>query len=160
MKNNLLFIIILLTLASCSSSWHLKRAIKKNPSIVQNSVDTIKEFIPGKIEYIFGTDSIIVNEAKVYIKVKSKNDSLELFYEFLPDTVYKIQTKTIFNAPKTRFETRYEYKILKQQGRTTRKKEDASVKKSKHKSKPNKISFLLVLIGILFGFFIGKNWKY
>ena len=162
MKSKLI-ILILFFLSSCSSAWHLKRAIKKNPSIIQNKVDTVREIIPGTTLTIFGKDSIIINEPKVYIKAKSFGDSMSLFYEFLPDTIIKIETKTVFNVPKTRYQTKIEYRTIKEFEKTKRNKNEFDFKTEKVKQKKSNFSpfFIGFLTALLFVsmFFIYKRKK-
>jgi len=152
--------IIFLMSGACSSTWHLKKAIKKNPSIVTNKVDTLKIVIPGETKTIYAKDSIIVNEPGVFIRVTASGDSLQMFYEFLPDTIIRIQTQTVYNTIKTRQEIRLEakkerlqlrksFKTHKVQQKETQKTQRAQIKAE---SKP---TAMYLMIGILIGFIAG-----
>jgi hypothetical protein len=164
--NILIIATIFLMSGSCSSSWHLNRAIKKNPSIITNTVDTLNVIIPGESKLIFAKDSLIVNEPGVYIKVKASGDSLQLFYEFLPDTIIRIQTKTVFNAPKTRQEVRFKAKeerlIIKNNSKLNRieARQEGRTERTEIKAEANhNLKWYFLIIGILIGLILGVLMK-
>lgn len=87
----LLFILVITSLVSCSSQWHLKRALEKDPSIISTfdkdtvfKVDTIfkKDTVLKGREYnIEGKDSIFYEDAFIIIKT-------------VVDTINGIKTRT------------------------------------------------------------------
>jgi hypothetical protein len=154
---NIAFALLLFT--SCSSAWHLNRAIKKNPEIAKTKVDTLTIITPAVSKIVYAKDSIIINEPGVYISVKTKNDSLVLFYEFLTDTVRIIEKQIVYNAPKTRQEKRLEAKTERVEIRNTERSKRVESrthrkeKKFEYKSKGIflKTAFTLI-IGVIIGF--------
>lgn len=130
LKISILATVLLYYLTSCSSAYHLRRAIKKNPSIIENRVDTIEIIKPVISKTIHAVDSIIVNEPGVYIKVNIEKDSLRLFYEFLPDTILIIERKTVFNVPKSRQQIRLENRNKRVEIRNERKVKRTEIRKS------------------------------
>ena len=90
----LLFLVVILS--SCSSTFHLNKAIKKDPSILNNRVvtDTLRVSRIDSIPYIF-------------------NDTIRYkLIETFRDTIVKYKYKYI-KAPVTRQEKRLEYKLDK-----------------------------------------------
>lgn len=121
-KYTILFIIFFLT--SCSAKWHINRAYKKGAKLEQES-DTIR---------ITSIDSF-----KVVLK--------DTFYfeKFLTTKDTIIQYKRLY-VPKTRFETRIEYKLK----RDTLRLEKIKVRKEyKVKTKPFPYTLLLIVIGLV-----------
>jgi uncharacterized ubiquitin-like protein YukD len=147
------------TLASCSSAFHLRKAIKKNPNIIQNSVDTVKIETPGITKIIHAKDSIVVDEEKFYIKAIANGDSLSLYFNIYADTVFIIKEKVVFNAPKTRQENRHEFKLEKMnirkkkqfQKQEIKSKTAISKKQIKHESRKG-FSIFYFLVSFLLGF--------
>jgi len=88
-----LFAVLLTTLFllfySCSASYHINKAIKKGAKI-ETRVDTIR---------VYFRDSVI------------KDGFTEYFYNYR-DTI--VQNNTVY-VPKTRYQTKTEYKIIKEQ---------------------------------------------
>jgi len=153
---NILFVAtIFLMSGSCSSSWHLNRAIKKNPSIITNKIDTLEVIVPGATKVIHAKDSIIVNEPGVYIKVNAVGDSLTMFYEFLPDTIRIIDKQTAFNVPKSRQQIRQEQKTARTDIRKTERTKRTELQTdSKTIQKKQKLDFRSKNLGIKYTFFI------
>lgn len=85
--------IILLMLTSCSASYHLKRAIAKDPTIVQNQtviVDTtvVTPIRPSKGTFIIQRDTSLTfeqNGVKTLLKVV--HDTFTIEVECPPDTI-------------------------------------------------------------------------
>ena len=73
----------------CSATYHLEKAVKKGVKI-DSSIDTVR---------VYFRDSVIKDGFKEY------------FYNYR-DTI--VQNNTVY-VPKTRYETRTEYKIIKEQ---------------------------------------------
>ena len=90
----LLSFILMLYMTSCSAQYHYKKAIKKGLKVETNS-DTIR---------LTKIDSILIN-----------NEWVKVVTEF--DTIIKFNTVIV---PKTRFQTRIEYKTKKDSLQTIR----------------------------------------
>jgi hypothetical protein len=82
---NYRIIILLLLLTGCSSQWHLKKAIKKNPKLLDSTI----KYVP------YQKDTIIYRE--IYIKGDSSSqeskrivDSLQQIYNDSFTTVYQL----------------------------------------------------------------------
>lgn len=84
---NLIFVILSISLIGCSSNWHLKRAIKKNPDVKTEIVDTIR-ISKIVVDTIYNSDSTYYIEQRI----------------FHYDTIIKYQ-KYDFSDMRTWFET-------------------------------------------------------
>jgi len=85
-------ILIALLLTSCSAQWHIKRAIKKDPSILQDSVvfDTVIVVEPHEIHDTFTTteyDTITLEDSFVYTQVIREKDVLRVYTKCKADTI-------------------------------------------------------------------------
>jgi predicted membrane channel-forming protein YqfA (hemolysin III family) len=126
----LVFIISALLLCSCSAHYHVVKAMNKGYRCDENS-DTIRITTIDSIPY-------------------SRNDTI--FWEKVlvqKDTVIKYNTSFV---PKTRWQTRIEYKITRDTIRQTQRIEVAKYKSEK-KKRPNIWLFII-------GFFLGIITKY
>jgi len=92
-------IVILVMLTGCSAEWHLKKAIKKNPSLIQPSVHTI-DTIVIRDSFEFSdtfvtktTDTITIEKEGVQTIVYRDHDIIKVRTIVKPDTI-RIQ-KTI-----------------------------------------------------------------
>jgi hypothetical protein len=172
-----LLCVALYFLNSCSAEHHLSKAIKKDPTIFKDKIDTVKVNVPEYIESVRGKDSLIVDNNRIWIKTIHFNDSLFLDYKLkavLVDTIVKTNVldddklDKIINK-KTRQDKRFEYKKDKLQI-----KKDAKVKivteKQKNKPKQNfglfrrfynyiKTYFFHILF-LVIGFIIGRFTKF
>ena len=88
------FIAIILLLTGCSANWHMKRAIAKNPSIVDSSLvvkfDTT--IITESVEYrdTFVTksiDTIVINNGKSTTKIIRHHDTIRVDQIIRGDTI-------------------------------------------------------------------------
>ena len=101
------YIILLLFLSSCSSTYHIKKAIKKDPNILQDKVivDTLKIESIDSVAYV-------VNDTIKYT-----------YFKTIRDTIISTRYKYIKN-PKTRQEVRLEskkeIKTIKETSKTER----------------------------------------
>ena len=127
-----IYIICVLTLFSCSAKYHYNKALKRGLQVTQTS-DTIR---------IATIDSIPV--------IKHDTIVYEHFYSS-KDTI--IEYKTVY-VPKTRIETRIEYKLKRD---TLRMITRVEVQKAKAEAKTNKktnwwgiIIFICVFFGIVY----------
>lgn len=121
-KYIILFLIFIIT--SCSAKWHINRAYKKGAKLEQES-DTIR---------ISSIDSfkVVLNDTFYFEKFITTKDTI-------------IRYKRLY-VPKTRFETRIEYKLK----RDTLRLEKIKIRKEyKVKTKPFPYTLLLIVIGLV-----------
>lgn len=134
--NKLTFVLLLvlayILLFRCSATYHLEKAVKKGVKI-DYRVDTVR---------VYFRDSVI------------KDGFTEYFYNYR-DTI--IQNNTVY-VPKTRYQTRTEYKIIKEQIQQDAKtdrvkaKQDAKTdRKEITKEKKNSWSSTLKFISVILG---------
>lgn len=117
-------IILVLFLFSCSAKWHVNRAYKKGLRLEQES-DTIR---------ISSIDSfkVVLNDTFYFEKYLTTKDTI-------------IRYKRLY-VPKTRYETRIEYKLK----RDTLRLEKIKVRKEYiTKTKPFPYTLLLIVIGLI-----------
>lgn len=118
----------------CSSTYHLNKAIKKGAKI-EKVVDTVR---------IYFKDSVIINGEKEY------------FYNYY-DTIRESHTVYV---PKTRYQTKTEYKIIKEQVKQDAKTDRIKVKQEaktdrkeiqteKKTSWSSVMKFLSVILGLI-----------
>lgn len=120
----LLSIYIVFYFTSCSAKWHINRAYKKGAKLEQDS-DTIR---------ITSIDSfkVVLKDTFYFEKFFTTKDTI-------------IRYKRLY-VPKTRFETRIEYKLK----RDTLRLEKIKVRKEyKVKTKPFPYTLLLIVIGLI-----------
>lgn len=86
----------------------IQKAIKKDPSIVNQFVDTVVIKTTEIQERIVFKDSILIDNEKVKISVKVIGDSIALDYTVKADTISFQSRTTHITAPKTRQQTRLE----------------------------------------------------
>jgi hypothetical protein len=88
-------VLIIILLTGCSSQWHLKQAIKKNPSLIQTSTHTI--------DTMFVRDSVTITDTFTTEKV----DTITIEKDGVKTIVYRnhdiIRIKTIVKADTIRF---------------------------------------------------------
>lgn len=91
-------IILIFILTSCSSQWHLKKAIKKDPTILK--VDTIKvvdtvQFITKEVHtdsvFKLTSDTIIIQKDRLTMKHYYTRDSVYLWGECASDTIIQVR---------------------------------------------------------------------
>ena len=128
----ILSLILAIFATGCSANYHIRRAMKKGFSVGE-SADTIRISTIDSIPYVL-RDSIY------WEKVIVQKDTI-------------IQHK-VLKVPKTRFETRIEYKLKRDTLRMIEKVEVVKWKTEKHKNtKPN---ILLLVLGFAVG--MVTNW--
>lgn len=118
------------TLLACSPTWHIKRAIKKDPSILKEQTDTIRISTKEVVLDTTFTDSVIVDNDRLTIRVVKLNGIMKLYYklkEFEFDTVFHTHLIDVYDTlrlKKHRYEYRYEKDIkireIKEKGKTDR----------------------------------------
>ena len=129
------YIILLLLIASCSVSkranWHIKRAIKLDPTIVTSKVDTIIKTVSDSGKFYFYGDTTVDNDI-LFINVSHKGEVTELYW-FLKPTEIKIPVKETTIIPnKPRYQVRQEERTNR---RLIKYKEKVVLKYIKQKSK-------------------------
>lgn len=126
--------VLFLLFYSCSASYHINKAIKKGAKI-ETRVDTVR---------VYFRDSVIKDGFKEY------------FYNYR-DTI--VQNNTVY-VPKTRYQTKTEYKIIKEQIQQDAKtdrvklKQDAKtdrkeIQAEKRTSWSSVLKFLAVILGLV-----------
>jgi hypothetical protein len=102
------YAVAILLLTSCSATWHLKRAIKKDPSLLLSS-DTVlvhdTQFVTEEhvlTDSFFTTcyDTVIVEDSIIYTKVIRRDNVIKVYTKCKSDTV-RITTKIPFKLPPT-----------------------------------------------------------
>jgi len=135
---NFKVLILILILSSCSANYHLRRAIKKGYRC-DEIADTIR---------ITSIDSIpfVLNDSIYFERVLVQKDTI-------------VRYKRSF-VPKTRYETRIEYKLKRDTLKMIEKVEVVKWKTAKRESaKPN---ILLLVLGFVMGMFttyLLRNFK-
>jgi hypothetical protein len=130
----LLLVLAYILLFRCSATYHLEKAVKKGVKI-DSRIDTVR---------VYFRDSVIKDGFKEY------------FYNYR-DTI--IEKNTVY-VPKTRYETRTEYKIIKEQIQQDAKTDRVKVKqdaktdrkeiaKEKKTSWSSVFKFLAVVLGLV-----------
>jgi len=88
-----LYIFIGLLLSGCSANWHLKRAIAKDPSILQPKelvlIDTVVITPSLRVDTLayFRTDTITIEKDRLRVQIKRIHDTLRISAECQADTV-------------------------------------------------------------------------
>lgn len=82
-----------LMLTSCGAQYHLKRAIAKDPAIVQNQAVKLDTVVITEIKAVRDTfvlktvDTITVTKNAVRVRLKRSYDTIMVDAECLPDTI-------------------------------------------------------------------------
>lgn len=88
-------VLVIILFTGCSSQWHLKQAIKKNPSLIQTSTHTI--------DTLFVSDSVTITDTFTTEKV----DTITIEKDGVKTIVYRnhdvIRIKTIVKADTIRY---------------------------------------------------------
>ncbi len=135
---NFKVLILILILSSCSANYHLRRAIKKGYRC-DEIADTIRITSIDSIPYV-------LNDSIYFERVLVQKDTI-------------VRYKRSF-VPKTRFQTRIEYKLKRDTLKMIEKVEVVKWKTAKRESaKPN---ILLLVLGFVMGMFTAfllRNFK-
>lgn len=100
-------LIISLILCGCSSTYHLNKAIKKEPTILHNTVirDTIKITKLDSIPYI-------LNDTIKWHYIETVHDTIiEFKYKYITAPITRQQTR--LNEKEQRLELKYKFKLAK-----------------------------------------------
>lgn len=91
-----ILISLLIFVASCSSKWHLKRAIKKDPTILVQDTLTIRDtVITMGVEYRNDTiitrsvDTVEIEKGKLQLKIIRTHDTISVHAKCKPDTIIR-----------------------------------------------------------------------
>ena len=110
-RTALLFIPFIFTLVSCSANWHLRKAIAKDPTIIQAQVITLIDTVivtpPERVETSFVAlpiDTITIERERLKIKIRRIHDTLIVDGECKSDTI-RI-TETIEGPPLIKYTPR------------------------------------------------------
>jgi len=147
-------LILALILSSCSSTYHLNKAIKKEPTILQNKTirDTIKVSKIDSIPYI-------VNDTIRYKLIERITDTIiELEYKYinapttrherrLKEQTERIELKYKFKLGKIIAE--YDFKTAKLVARLNKRVKNVKVRQENKRSN----WYLWLVIGLVIGFF-------
>jgi len=96
------YLILILLLSSCSATWHINRAIKKDPSILKP--DTIIKYdttIIFKDRILYDTfvtteyDTVVMQDSFVYTKVIRIKDKIKVYTKCKGDTIRIKETITL-----------------------------------------------------------------
>lgn len=96
------YLILILLLSSCSATWHIDRAIKKDPSILKP--DTIIKYdttIIFKDRILYDTfvtteyDTVVMQDSFVYTKVIRIKDKIKVYTKCNGDTIRIKETITL-----------------------------------------------------------------
>ena len=102
------YAIAILLLTSCSASWHLKRATKKDPSLLL-SRDTVlvhdtqlvtKERMLTDSFFTTCYDTVVMEDSFVYTKVIRRDNVVKVYTKCKSDTI-RITTKIPYKLPAT-----------------------------------------------------------
>jgi hypothetical protein len=85
-------ILIALLLTSCSANWHIKRALKKDPSIMTYTLvfDTViikKDRVLHDTFHTTEYDTVVMEDSFVYTKVIREKDIIKVYSKCKADTV-------------------------------------------------------------------------
>lgn len=101
MKNIIIFTASLL-LVSCSANWHMKKAIKKDPTLLQidtlrftDTVRTITNTISTDSTFVISNDTVTIIKDKLTIKHYITRDSVYIWGECEGDTIIEVRTVEI-----------------------------------------------------------------
>jgi len=171
--------LFMLGLTSCSPTWHINRAIKKDPTILTTKHDTIIKTISDTGKVYFYGDTIVENNF-VFISVKHEGTKTNLYW-FLKSVKIEVPTENnVIIPPLSKREIKYIYRNklaeIKQENRTERTyiRKDKKLKKHELKATNKKIrsnhspikeflnfikTFFYVIIAFVIGLFIGRFVK-
>lgn len=100
------YAVAILLFTSCSANWHLKRAIKKDPSLllsrdtvlVHDTVVTTKERILYDSFVTTCYDTVTIEDSFVYTQVIRRDNVIKVYTKCKSDTVH-ITTRIPFQLP-------------------------------------------------------------
>lgn len=94
-----LYIIGLILLCSCGAEWHIKKAIEKDPSILEkdtiiftDSVHVITKEVTHDSTFLVSKDTVVIVKDNLTMKHYYHNDSVFLWGECAADTIVRWKT--------------------------------------------------------------------
>lgn len=110
---SLWIISLALLLQSCGAQWHLKRAIAKDPTIVQERTEKLDTVVITKEKLVRDTivlkriDTTTIERNGVRIKIRRIHDTIQVQAECLSDTIRIVKEikvpKIVYKEKKTTF---------------------------------------------------------
>ena len=110
---SLWIISLALLLQSCGAQWHLKRAIAKDPTIVQERTEKLDTVVITKEKLVRDTivlkriDTTTIERNSVRIKIRRIHDTIQVQAECLSDTIRIVKEikvpKIVYKEKKTTF---------------------------------------------------------
>lgn len=110
---SLWIITVALLLQSCGAQWHLKRAIAKDPTIVQERTERIDTVVITEEKAIRDTivlktiDTTTIERNGVRIQIKRIHDTIQVEAQCLPDTIRIVKEisvpSVVYKEKKTTF---------------------------------------------------------
>jgi len=110
---SLWIITVALLLQSCGAQWHLKRAIAKDPTIVQERTEKLDTVVITKEKLVRDTivlkriDTTTIERNSVRIKIRRIHDTIQVQAECLSDTIRIVKEikvpKIVYKEKKTTF---------------------------------------------------------
>jgi len=110
---SLWIITVALLLQSCGAQWHLKRAIAKDPTIVQERTEILDTIVITQEKLVRDTivlkriDTTTIERNGVRIKIRRIHDTIQIDAQCLPDTIRLVKEikvpKIVYKEKKTTF---------------------------------------------------------
>ena len=110
---SLWIITVALLLQSCGAQWHLKRAIAKDPTIVQERTEKLDTVVITQEKLVRDTivlkriDTTTIERNSVRIKIRRIHDTIQVQAECLSDTIRIVKEikvpKIVYKEKKTTF---------------------------------------------------------
>lgn len=133
------FLFSLIFLCSCSASWHINKAIKKDPSIAETVIDTLT-FVQSHVDTVYNSDSTY------YLRVQYDTVIRQYTYQKYDFSEFKTWWQTLQEEKTKRTEIRNETKAIKTQTRQEEKtKRNDRNNERKEANNTYKILFWVVL---------------
>ena len=113
-KKRAVLIGLLFLTQGCGAKWHLKRAIAKDPTIVEQAVVKLDTIVVTEIKAVYDTlvlnqyDTIEIERNGVRIQLKRIHDTIQVTAECLPDT---IQVTQVVKVPQVVYKEK-EFKVI------------------------------------------------
>jgi len=113
-KTRAVLIGLLFLTQGCGARWHLKRAIAKDPTIVEQSVVKLDTIVVTEIKAVHDTlvlnqyDTIEIERNGVRIRLNRLYDTIQVTAECLPDT---IQVTQVVKVPQVVYKEK-EFKVI------------------------------------------------
>ncbi len=113
-KTRAVLIGLLFLTQGCGAKWHLKRAIAKDPTIVEQAVVKLDTIVVTEIKAVHDTlvlnqyDTIEIERNGVRIQLNRLHDTIQVTAECLPDT---IQVTQVVKVPQVVYKEK-EFKVI------------------------------------------------